>query len=194
MKKVILLLHFSIFFAIFTNSWLCEASSAPEPVLDINGKILRTEKTYFIIPVNSEKYGVVAVENIGNDTCQLRVMQKDYVEPHALEFIPIDKKKGVIRVSTDLNIAIYSSYYCLPSIMWQLEKYDSKKGKYYINVGPKSKKNWFKIEKYGRGYKFVYCNVICKDVGIRMINGVRRLALIDVPLVFNFKKEILIGR
>ncbi|XP_059302044.1 kunitz trypsin inhibitor 5-like [Lycium ferocissimum] len=167
-----------------------------EPVLDINGKILRTEKTYFIIPINGEKYGALAVENIDNETCQLRVLQKNYVEPHALEFIPIDKKKGVIRVLIrvcDLN--------CLPSIMWQLEKYDSKKGKYFINVGPKSTRNWFKIEKYGQGYKFVYCppvcnncKVICKDIGVRMVKGVRRLALSDVPLVFNFKKEILIGR
>ncbi|XP_055831932.1 miraculin-like [Solanum dulcamara] len=194
MKKIFVLLFLSIF-AIFTNSWLCEASSSPDPVLDINGKILRTEKTYFIVPVNGEKYGGVAVENMGNnETCQLNVIPKRYVEPHGhgLELIPVDKKKGVIRVSTDLNIAIYSTYDCLHSTMWHLEKYDGRR--YFINVGPKSRRNWFKIEKYGRGYKFVYCKVICKDVGVVMVNGQRRLGLNDVPLVFNFKKEILEGR
>ncbi|KAG5602512.1 hypothetical protein H5410_033882 [Solanum commersonii] len=195
MKKLFILQFISIF-AIFTNSWLCEASSAPNPVLDITGKILRTEKTYFIVPINSEKYGGVAVETIGNNnTCQLSVIQKRYVEPHGhgLELIPVDTKKGVIRVSTDLNVAIYSTYDCLHSTMWQLEKYDG--GRYFINVGPKVRRNnWFRIEKYGQGYKFVYCKVICKDVGVVMVNGQRRLGLNGAPLVFNFKKEILEGR
>ncbi|PHU15537.1 hypothetical protein BC332_16742 [Capsicum chinense] len=198
MKKIFLLvLFFSFYFAIFTSSWLSEASSLPGPIRDTDGKLLRTEKTYFIVPVNGEKYGGVAVETIDNEACQLSVIPKRYVEPHGhgLELIPVDKKKGVVRVSTDLNVAIYSTYDCLNSTMWQLEKYDdSKRGKFFINVGPKSRRNWFRIEKYGRGYKFVYCKVVCKDVGVRMVNGQMRLGLNNVPLVFNFKKEILIGR
>ncbi|KAK4721251.1 hypothetical protein R3W88_011484 [Solanum pinnatisectum] len=169
MKKLFLLQFLSIF-AIFTNSWLCEASSAPNPVLDITGKILRTKKHI------------------------LYVIQKCYVEPHGhgLELIPVDKKKGVICVSTDLNVAIYSTYDCLHLTMWQLEKYDG--GRYFISVGPKVRRNnWFRIEKFGQGYKFVYCKVICKDVGVVMVNGQRRLGLNGAPLVFNFKKKILEG-
>ncbi|MCD9642173.1 hypothetical protein HAX54_028856 [Datura stramonium] len=90
------------------------------------------------------------------------------------------------------------------STVWQLENYDSKTGKYFIkdggvegNPGTETIRNWFKIEKHGKyGYKFVYCpsvcpycKVICKDVGVYMVNGQRRLALSNVPLVFNFKKE-----
>ena len=143
----------------------------------------------------AKKYGGVAVETIGNnEACQLTVIPKRYVEPHGhgLELIPMDKKKGVIRVSTDLNVAIYSTYDCRNSTMWQLEKYDG--GRYFINVGPKARRNWFRIEKYEHGYKFVYCKGICKDVGVVMVNGQRRLGLNGAPLVFNFEKEILFGR
>ncbi|XP_015164232.1 miraculin-like [Solanum tuberosum] len=165
MKNLLLILLLST----FINSWLSEASSAPEPVLDINGKILRTHTTYYIVPTNRENGGL-SVETIGNETCQLGVVKEKYDKNGAiLEFIPVDKKKG----------------------------------KYFVNVGgvdgnPGSKTiwNWFKIEKYGHGYKFVYCpsvctycKVICKDVGVYMINEQNRLALNDVPLVFNFKRE-----
>ncbi|KAK6791357.1 hypothetical protein RDI58_010438 [Solanum bulbocastanum] len=65
MKKLFPLQSLSIF-AIFTNSWLCEASSAPNPVLDITGKIVRTKETYFIVPINGKKYGgnLVSYKNV----------------------------------------------------------------------------------------------------------------------------------
>ncbi|KAF3640018.1 Miraculin [Capsicum annuum] len=201
MKKNILLI---LLLAIFTNSWLSKASSAPEPVLDINGKILRTHTMYYIVPLNRENGGL-AVETIGNETCQLGVVEEKYDENgNILEFIPVDKKKGVIRVSTDLNVAIFSAYECRQSTVWKLEEYDPSTGKYFVNVGgvdgnpgPQTIRNWFKIEKYGHGYKFVYCpfsvcsycKVICKDVGVDMVNGQRRLVLSDVPFVFNFKRQ-----
>ncbi|KAK4370772.1 hypothetical protein RND71_010247 [Anisodus tanguticus] len=197
MKKLFLLLVLSMI-AISTNS-----ERAPEPVLDINGEILRIHTMYYIVPINRTNGGL-AVKTIGNETCQLGIIEEKYDENgDFLEFIPVDKKKGVIRVSTDLNVAILSNYECRQSTVWQLETYDSKTWKYFINVGgidgnpgPQTIRNWFKIEKYGRGYKFVYCpsvcsycKVICKDVGVYIINGQRRLALSNVPLVFNFKKE-----
>ncbi|KAG5602525.1 hypothetical protein H5410_033895 [Solanum commersonii] len=158
MKNLLLIL----LLVTFSNSWLSEASSAPEPVLDINGKILRTHTTYYIVPTNRENGGL-SVETIGNETCQLGVH---------------------VRMSS-INA------------VWQLEECDPSTGKYFVNVGgvdgnPGSKtiRNWFKIEKYGHGYKFVYCpsvctycKVICKDVGVYMINEQNRLALSDVPLV-----------
>ncbi|KAK6787792.1 hypothetical protein RDI58_016317 [Solanum bulbocastanum] len=199
MKNLLLILLLST----FISSWLSEASSAPEPVLDINGKFLRTHTTYYIVPTNRENGGL-SVKTIGNETCQLGVVKEKYDKNgDILEFIPVDKKKGIIRVSTDLNVAIFSTYECRQSTVWQLEEYDPSTGKYFVNVGgvdgnPGSKtiRNWFKIEKYGHGYKFVYCpsvctycKVICKNVGVFMINEQNRLALNDVPLVFNFKRE-----
>ncbi|XP_055831952.1 miraculin-like [Solanum dulcamara] len=199
MKNLLLIL----LLATFTNSWLCEASSLPEPVLDLNGKILRTHTMYYIVPINRVNGGL-AVETIGNETCQLGVVKEKYDKNgDFLEFIPLGKKKGVIRVLTDLNVAIFSNYECRQSTVWQLEKYDPSTRKYFVNVGgvdgnpgPQTIRNWFKIDKYGHGYKFVYCpsvctycKVICKDVGVYMLNGQNRLALNDVPFVFNFKRE-----
>ncbi|KAH0659426.1 hypothetical protein KY289_028174 [Solanum tuberosum] len=200
MNKVLLLLLLFVF-AIFTSS---NSAPEPNPILDINGKILQTHTTYFVVPVN-HKYGGISLETTGNEKCQLGVVQEIYdVHGGSVALLPLNPKEGVIRVSTDLNIAIFSTHGCGDqSTVWQLETYDSKTGKYFIkdggvegNPGPKTIRNWFKIEKYGHGYKFVYCpsvcskcKVICKDVGVYMKNGQRRLALSNVPLVFNFKKE-----
>ncbi|XP_059300049.1 miraculin-like [Lycium ferocissimum] len=201
MKAALLLLLLSVI-TTFANS---APSLEPEPVLDINGKILRTHTTYFVVPVKHGKYEGISLESTGNEKCQLGVVQQLYGghgSPVAL--FPVNPKKGVIRVSTDLNIAMFSTHECDQSTVWQLENYDSKTGKYFIkdggvegNPGPQTIRNWFKIEKHGRSYKFVYCpsvcsycKVICKDVGVYMVNGQRRLALSDVPLVFNFRKEV----
>ncbi|XP_055831501.1 kunitz trypsin inhibitor 5-like [Solanum dulcamara] len=200
MNKVLILLLLSVF-SMFTSS---NCTPESDPILDINGKILRTHTTYFVVPVN-HKYGGISLETTGNEKCQLGIVQEIYdVHGGAVALFPVNPKKGIIRVSTDLNVAIFSTHGCGDqSTVWQLETYDSKTGKYFIkdrgvegNPGPKTIRNWFKIEKYEQGYKFVYCpsvctycKVICKDVGVYMVNGQRRLALSNVPLVFNFKKE-----
>ncbi|KAK9204919.1 hypothetical protein WN943_015184 [Citrus x changshan-huyou] len=63
------------------------------------------------------------------------------------------------------------------------------------NPGPRTMRNWFKIEKFFGDYKLVYCPSVCnfcrglcRDVGIFINGGVRRLALSDVPFKVVFKK------
>ncbi|KAJ6738378.1 KUNITZ TRYPSIN INHIBITOR 2 [Salix koriyanagi] len=64
------------------------------------------------------------------------------------------------------------------------------------NPGPETLDNWFKIERYGNGYKLVFCptvcddcEVLCRDIGIYVDSeGFRRLALSDVPFKVMFKK------
>ncbi|WMV35500.1 hypothetical protein MTR67_028885 [Solanum verrucosum] len=102
MNKVLILVLLCAV-AIFTSS-----NSAPEsdPILDINGKILRTQTTYLVVPVN-HKYGGISLETIGNEKCQLGEVEEIYnVHGSSVALFPLNPKKGVIRVSTDLNIAI----------------------------------------------------------------------------------------
>ncbi|KAK4719578.1 hypothetical protein R3W88_017916 [Solanum pinnatisectum] len=99
MNKVSLLILLCVF-AIFTSS---NSASESDTILDINGKILRTHTTYFLVPVN-HKYGGISLETTGNEKCQLGVVQEIYnVHGGSVALFPL---KGVIRVSTDLNIAI----------------------------------------------------------------------------------------
>ena len=119
-----------------------------------------------------------------------------------LIFTPVNPKKGVVRVSTDLNIKFSASTICVESTVWKFE-YDEILGQYFIydgavegNPGRETVDNWFKIENFDdKDYKLVFCptvckfcKVICKNVGFFVQGGTRRLALSDVPLRIMFKK------
>ncbi|KAK6787789.1 hypothetical protein RDI58_016314 [Solanum bulbocastanum] len=102
MNKVSLFILLYVF-AIFTSS---NSASESDMILDINGKILRTHTTYFLVPVN-HKYGGISLETTGNEKWQLGVIQEIYnLHGGSMALFPLNPKKGVIRVSTDLNIAI----------------------------------------------------------------------------------------
>lgn len=62
---------------------------------------------------------------VSNETCQFGIVKEKYDKNGDLfEFIPVDIKKGTICISTDLNVAIFSTYkWCQPTV-WQLEEYD----------------------------------------------------------------------
>ncbi|PWA39184.1 proteinase inhibitor I3 [Artemisia annua] len=112
--------------------------------------------------------------------------------------------KGVIRVSTDVNIKFSGSTMCHESNVWKF-KYDKNIKQYAVmmggvegNPGPETLDNWFKIEKTLFGYKFVYCpsvcstcKVMCKDLGIVSgFSGMQRLAVSKDPLSVNFYKNV----
>ncbi|CAI9773865.1 unnamed protein product [Fraxinus pennsylvanica] len=182
----------------------CSAAEAPEPVLDITGKALRTGIDYYILPVIRGRGGGLTLASI-NETCPLDVVQEqmEVKDGLPLTFTPVDPNKGVISVSTDLNIKFSAASICVQSTVWKL---DESAGKYFVttggvdgNPGRETISNWFKIEKYERDYKIVfcptvcdYCRVRCGDVGIIIQDGYRRLALIttddDVPFRVMFKK------
>ncbi|KAL2485359.1 Kunitz family trypsin and protease inhibitor protein [Abeliophyllum distichum] len=92
---------------------------------------------------------------------------------------------------------------CPESTIWKFDHpYDPFNREYFIttgrvvgNAGREMLGNWFKIKKFGGGYKLLhcpsmctYCDVVCKDVGIYVQNGHRRLALTNVPFKVVFKK------
>ncbi|KAM0015451.1 putative proteinase inhibitor I3, Kunitz legume, kunitz inhibitor STI-like superfamily [Helianthus debilis subsp. tardiflorus] len=192
MKTIIL---FSLAFIFAVNS-----APAPAPVLDTRGNYLRTGSGYLLIPLEG-LVGGPYVRDLGKKSCVPGVvLSYNDQDGVPMTFAPVNPKKGVIRLSTDVNIKFSYSDSCSESNVWRL-KYDKGMKQYAVmvggvegNPGPETLDNWFKIEKTNDGYKFVYCpsvcsycNVTCSDVGIvEDKEGLRRLALSDKPLSFVF--------
>ena len=201
MKTTLLLISFLLI--AFSTISLSAADASPDPVLDITGKNLRSGIDYHVLPVLRGSGGGLTLASTGKETCPLDVVQerKYFNNGLPLTFTPVNPKKGVIRVSTDLNIKFSAATKCAQSTTWKLD-YDESLQQYFItsggvkgNPGPKTLSNWFKIKKYENDYKFLfcptvcnYCKVICRDVGIFIKSGTRRLALSDVPFKVMFKK------
>ncbi|GJV84099.1 miraculin-like protein [Tanacetum coccineum] len=199
MNTTTLFLLAFILFALSANS-----APSPSPVLDTYGKNLQTGVEYFVMPAARDgESGRLLLAIVGNFTCPARVSQFRTNEyGHPLTFIPVNPKKGVIRLSTDVNIKFSGSTICHESNVWKL-KYDKYMKQYAVmmggvlgNPGSKTLENWFKIEKTKDGYKFVFCpsvcstcKVMCKDIGIVLdVNGMQRLAVSKDPLSVIFYK------
>ncbi|KAL3342648.1 hypothetical protein AABB24_026599 [Solanum stoloniferum] len=191
--------------AISSNSFLSSAAESPPEVVDIDGKILRTGVDYYILPVVRGRGGGLTMDSIGDKICPLDAVVQEHHEIDQglpLTFTPVNPKKGVIRESTDLNIIFSANSICVQTTQWKLDDFDETTGQYFItlggtqgNPGRETISNWFKIEKFDRDYKLLYCptvcdfcKVICRDIGIFIQDGVRRLALSDVPFKVMFKK------
>lgn len=208
MKTTHILLCFTLLLPIHINS----LAEAPEAVLDHLGKQLRVGMEYYILPVvRGQGGGLTLTLTLPNKTCPLHVVQhRLQVESGLpLTFRPTNDKKGVVRVSTDYNIkfsaaaaAAAASLCAQSSPVWSLY-YDELIHKYFIttggvegNPGIHTLSNWFKIERFEGDYKLVfcptvcnYCKVVCKDIGILIQGGVRRLSLTDAaPFKLMFKK------
>ncbi|XP_060171117.1 kunitz trypsin inhibitor 5-like [Lycium barbarum] len=181
------------------------AASSPSPVLDINGDKVQAGPNYFILPVIRGRGGGLTPFNVKqNNTCPRDIMQWNVNDPGLpVVFTRLDAKKGVVRLSTDLNVRFYTPTICARETIWKLGPYDDKLKQYFVvtggvegNPGKQTLSSWFKIEKLEKHYKFVFCpsvckicKVICKDVGIfRTKDGVRFLALSDTPHRVMFKK------
>lgn len=187
-----------------TEVRICKSDASPDAVLDIDGKKLRAGVNYYILPVIRGRGGGLTLGNIGHDKCPLHVVQEQFEISNGLPatFAPVNPKKGVVRVSTDLNVEFEASTVCAKSTVWKLDKFDESTRQWLVtiggirgNPGQETLDNWFKIEKHGKDYKFVFCpsvckfcKVICKDVGIFIKNGNRALALSDTPFPVMFKK------
>ncbi|XP_042037967.1 kunitz trypsin inhibitor 5-like [Salvia splendens] len=180
------------------------AAEAPPPVLDIAGKQLLAGADYYILPVIRGRGGGLTLAATGNETCPLDVAQERQEVKNGLplSFRPTNAKKGVIRTSTDHNIKFSAASICVQSTVWKLH-FDESIQNYTIttggaegNPGRETISNWFKIEKFDEDYMLVfcptvcnYCKVICKQAGIVVQHGLRRLALTDsAPFKFMFKK------
>ncbi|KAK4280558.1 hypothetical protein QN277_012171 [Acacia crassicarpa] len=202
--KITLAAFVVLFFALSAEPLLGGggARAEPEPVLDSGGGKLRAGRSYYIQPVPIPPSGGLEVASIRRK-CPLDVItvQEDPSLPSL--FIPINPKKGVIPVSTDLNIVFSdeTDTGCPHSNVWRLDDYDNSTGQWFLTTGGvvgqpgrQTVRNWFKIEKYEESYKLVYCpsvcstcKVQCKDIGTYIdSHGYEHLALSDVPYKIQF--------
>ncbi|KAH9724956.1 Kunitz trypsin inhibitor 5 [Citrus sinensis] len=184
---------------------LGRGNAQPDPVLDISSKQLRAGSKYYILPVTKGRGGGLTLAGRSNNkTCPLDVVQEQHSFKNGfpVTFSPVNPKKGVVRESTDLNIKFDAATSCAQSTVWKLDNFDAAFGQWLVttggvegNPGPRTMRNWFKIEKFFGDYKLVYCPSVCnfcrglcRDVGIFINGGVRRLALSDIPFKVVFKK------
>ncbi|GJS85219.1 miraculin-like protein [Tanacetum coccineum] len=150
------LLAFILFFALSANS-----APSPSPVLDAYGKNLQTGVAYYVMPAPSDRErGGLFFAAVGNFTCPAGVAQgrTDGAYGDPLIFTPVNPKKGVIHLSTDVNVKFLGSTICHESNVWKF-KYDKNIKQYAVmmgsvegNPGPETLDNWFEIEKTKDGY------------------------------------------
>lgn len=186
--------HLSLLFTLFTTTSLLCSAAPPAPVLDIYNKPLLAGTSYLILPVIDGRGGGVTLATSGNKTCPLHVIQEplESTKGLPLTFLPVNSKKGPVRISTDHNIKFSTAPTCVKSRVWKAS-YDESTQNFFVTIGGVEGKpgrdtldNWFKIEEYDGDYKFVfcptvcnYCKVVCKNVGILVQDGMRRLVLTD---------------
>ncbi|GAU13103.1 hypothetical protein TSUD_174030 [Trifolium subterraneum] len=176
----------------------------PEPVRDTAGNLVRNIANYFILPSSMQcgtRCGIALLNT--NKTCPLDVVKED--EAMQFSFVPFNFKKAVIRVSTDLNVIHSFPTNCSTSFetVWKVDKIDAVTRQRFVttggvrgNPGRETVDNWFKIERFESGYKFVFCpkvceecEVVCKDVGIFLDeNRFTRFVLSDFAFGVKFKK------
>ncbi|CAD5313033.1 unnamed protein product [Arabidopsis thaliana] len=191
------LLYIFLLLAVFISHRGVTTEAAVEPVKDINGKSLLTGVNYYILPVIRGRGGGLTMSNLKTETCPTSVIQDQFEVSQGLpvKFSPYDKSR-TIPVSTDVNIKFS------PTSIWELANFDETTKQWFIstcgvegNPGQKTVDNWFKIDKFEKDYKIRFCptvcnfcKVICRDVGVFVQDGKRRLALSDVPLMVMFKR------
>ena len=205
MKSTLLALVLLI--ALSSKPLLGAADASPEQVVDTSGKKLRAGANYYIILPSVPHHpkfrtgGGLGLASIG-ESCTLDIVVVNGYLGLPLTFTPVNPKKGVIRVSTDLNIKFLAHTSCPHhSTVWTLE-FAASMGQWFVttggvvgNPGWQTIHNWFKIEKYDGAYKLVYCPSVlphkhlCKNVGLFVDEkGNKRLALSDVPLKVQFQQ------
>ncbi|KAI7730373.1 hypothetical protein M8C21_001348 [Ambrosia artemisiifolia] len=197
-----------IFFTFAFILCFFKANSAPDPVLTYYGKSVRTGVECYPVmrllnKVGYDSIGFIFPAALSNKTCPVGVAFASQIEgaDHSITITPVNPKKGVIRLSTDVNIKFSDTNICHESNVWRL-KYDKAMKQYVVmmggvegNPGPETLDNWFKFEKAADGYyKLVfcpsvcsYCKTMCGDIGTAIDNnGVSRLVLGGEPLSFGF--------
>ncbi|KAJ4828765.1 hypothetical protein Tsubulata_035421 [Turnera subulata] len=159
MRSALLIILPFLLFSLATKPLLGEAAEEPEAVRDLNGDKLRAGIDYYILPVVRGRGGGLTMGSRGKQTCPLDVVQDRYEVSKGLPltFTPVNPKKGVIRVSTDLNIKFSAASTCVQSTVWKLDNYDEWRKQWFVttsgvqgNPGPKTldnydewRKQWF---------------------------------------------------
>nr|GEW34264.1 hypothetical protein [Tanacetum cinerariifolium] len=205
---------------LFSTISVSLGQQSPDQVRDIDGNLVRFSAKYYILPVFRGRGGGLTLAATRIESCPLDVVQEnmELIKGLQLAFTYVNPKKGIIRESTywvckpNPTIIISKLTYKLDGLLLlspigfriepQLSLYvrlGEMLGLGYLTIGIRARKpspqtisNWFKIEKFDKDYKLVFCptvcnfcKVVCGDIGVKIAeNGKRRLAISDVP----FKK------
>ncbi|MED6143233.1 hypothetical protein PIB30_004321 [Stylosanthes scabra] len=205
MLKNTLFLALLLVFGLSAKSLLSLADREPEQVIDTSGKVVRAGSHYYqIVSATPNLIGVSFALFTGNETCPLDVATIDGFYGLPVGFRPVNAKKGVIRVNTDLNIEFSCESYC-ESTVWMLKEYDYATRQRFVttnngvigNPGAETINNWFKIEKYEDAYKLSYCPEVCPscrhpcmDIGLYINKeGRHSLILSRVPFKVRFERN-----
>lgn len=181
------------------------AAASPEAVADVSGRKVRAGTEYYILPANILGRGLTLAGR--NKTCPftlvLTSLQEEYSPGLPVTFHPINPKKGVVRLSTDLNLVFSAATVCAEPTVWRLGVPDAHTGIRYVGVGGSvgnpggaTVTNWFTIEKFGKkSYKLsfcptvcLFCKMACGDVGIVWEGGRGWLAITNKPIPIIFRK------
>ncbi|KAK9145396.1 hypothetical protein Sjap_005299 [Stephania japonica] len=189
---------------IFTISTTHASPSASEEVRDVTGKKLLSGTNYYIVPVNGG--GGLGFGRDEHSECPLHVVNRkiDGWDGVPVQFLPVNPKKGMVRVSTDLNVKSDTDTSCDPMVVWKISSFGHNVNHYFVTTGGSEGNpscgtldNWFKIEKYEDDYKLMYCpsvcksrkKIICQNIGIEVNDdGEGLLALSSKPFKVKFKK------
>ncbi|XVE90583.1 hypothetical protein DITRI_Ditri20bG0089400 [Diplodiscus trichospermus] len=193
----------TLFLALFLLFGSTIADDQLDPVLDISGQELQTGTDYYILPVSRGRGGGLTLASTGNETCPLDVVQEQLEVSNGLPvtFSPVNVTKGVVRVSTDLNVKFSAATICVQSTVWKLDNDESIQKRVVTtggvegNPGSETLSNWFQIQKFDDDYKLVFCPGVCDicrpfcgNLGVFIDGGIRRLAISDEPLKVMFKR------
>ncbi|RAL41728.1 hypothetical protein DM860_008910 [Cuscuta australis] len=201
--KVLLIFVLSL---LFSPPLISAAAAASPAVLDVKGKPLIVGSNYFVLPVIRGGGGGLYPANTKPNTfgCPLDIIQEasEVQKGIPVVFSPVNATAAV-PLSTDLNVRFYTPTICARRMGWKMDGLDESSKQYFVktggaegNPGPQTLSSWFKIEKAGSDYKFVFCptvcnvcKVVCKDVGIYVQkNGARFLVLSEIPFKVMFEK------
>ncbi|KAL5550897.1 hypothetical protein UlMin_001073 [Ulmus minor] len=204
MEAITSLILLFLLFSFTTKPVFCLKDAVSSAVLDISGNKLQKGVNYYVLPVFRGMGGGLTLGTARNKSCPLDVVQHKFEVSRGIPvtFSPVNPKEKFVPLSTDLNIKFSASTICIQSTLWKLDRFDDETKQWFLttggvegNPGPATTSNWFKIEKFDRDYKFVFCpgvcsfcKVLCRDVGVFIKNGTRHLALSDQPFRVAFKK------
>ncbi|VFQ62101.1 unnamed protein product [Cuscuta campestris] len=209
--KVLLIFVLSLLSLLVSPPLIPAAAAASPAVLDVKGKPLIVGSNYFVLPVIHGSGGGLYPSNTKPNTfgCPLDIIQEanEVQKGIPVVFSPVNATAagggGTVPLSTDLNVRFYTPTICARRMGWKTDGPDESSKQYFVktggaegNPGPQTLSSWFKIEKAGSDFKFVFCptvcsvcKVVCKDVGIYVQkNGARFLVLSEVPFKVMFEK------
>ncbi|KAK1425476.1 hypothetical protein QVD17_20828 [Tagetes erecta] len=207
-----------ILLSILLSSFYTTSTQSPQTIttmpFDTDGDEVQPGLKYYIAPLQSNDSGGGLYLATRDGFCPPFVYQEttQLAKGLPLRFLPLDKERNAINLSSDLNIVFNAATICVQSTVWKLSTSVGGGGsienmvagrRYYVRSGGVvgrpgvgTVSNWFRIEKSGEiGYKIVFCpsvcsscKVVCGDVGVYEEHGKRWLALVDQPLVFTLNK------